>query len=223
MKRNEYEHQPTGALHGADPDDDDARSESATERARARIVNSRGGGYYDDVTITGTTKIDGDHDDFQQSERAKILDHKESPMAQMQTYRNHVRFFAPFHFFVVPVLLINVLNAVRYVYLHPSRSTVWELIVAAALFTLAFVARTMALTVQDRLILLEMRLRMQQILPADLCARLDELTRPQLVALRFAGDHELPELVRNVLAGKLLTQKAIKERVRDWKADYLRA
>jgi hypothetical protein len=144
-------------------------------------------------------------------------------MAQTQTYRNHVRFFAPFHFFVVPVLLANFLVMVRHVYLRPSGSTVWELVVAAALLTLAFVARIMALTVQDRLIRLEMRLRMQQILPPDLCARLDELTRPQLVALRFAGDAELSELARDVLAGRLLTQKAIKGRIRDWKADYLRA
>jgi Family of unknown function (DUF6526) len=144
-------------------------------------------------------------------------------MAQPQTYKNHVRFLAPFHFFVVPVLLVNFLIGVRHVYLQPSRSTVWELIVAAALLTLAFLARTMALTVQDRLIRLEMRLRIQQILPPDLCARFDELTRPQLVALRFASDAELPELVRDVLAAKLLTQKAIKQRVRDWKADHLRA
>jgi hypothetical protein len=144
-------------------------------------------------------------------------------MAQTQTYRNHVRFLAPFHFFVAPVLLINVFIAIRRVYVLPSGGTVWQLVVAAALLMLAFVARGMALTVQDRLIRLEMRLRIQQLLPPDLCARFDELTRPQLVALRFAGDAELSDLMRDVLAGKLMTQKAIKERVHDWKADYLRA
>ena len=144
-------------------------------------------------------------------------------MAQTQTYKNHARFFPLFHFFVAPVLTINVLNTIRHLYNRPARDTVWEVIVAAALFGLAFAARAMALTVQDRVIRLEMRMRMNQVLPAELCARFDQLTRQQVVALRFAGDAELADLVREVLDGKLQTQKAIKERVRQWTPDHLRA
>jgi hypothetical protein len=145
-------------------------------------------------------------------------------MAQTpQTYKNHARFFPLFHFFVAPVLLINFLNAIRHFYYRQSRDTVWEIILAAALVGLALAARQMALTVQDRVIRLEMRLRMNQVLPADLSARADQLTREQLVALRFASDAELPDLVRDVLAGNLQTQKAIKQRVRSWVPDYLRA
>jgi Family of unknown function (DUF6526) len=145
-------------------------------------------------------------------------------MAQTaQTYNNHARFFPLFHFFVAPVLLVNVVNALRHLYLRPSLSTGWGLVVAAALVGLALAARLMALTVQNRVIRLEMRLRMQQTLPPDLCARIADLTPPQLVALRFASDAELADLVREVLDGKLLTQKAIKQRVRAWEADYLRA
>jgi hypothetical protein len=140
-----------------------------------------------------------------------------------QTYRNHVRFFPLFHFFVAPVLLLNFLNGVRHLYLNPSLSTGWALIVAAALVGLALAARLMALTVQDRVIRLEMRLRMQRALPTDLCSNIDALTRSQLVALRFASDAELADLVRDVLAGKLPTQKAIKTRINNWVPDYLRA
>ena len=93
---------------------------------------------------------------------------------------------------------------------------------AAALLTLAFLARTMALTVQDRVIRLEMRHRLKDLLPADLRGRIDDLTPKQLVALRFASDEEMPALVRDVLAGSLATQKAIKERVKNWQGDYLR-
>src|SRR5881394_3894317 len=88
-----------------------------------------------------------------------------------QTFKNHARFFPLFHFFVAPILLINVVNAGRHLYLEPSRSTAWAVVVAAALVGLALAARLMALKVQDRVIRLEMRLRMQQVLPADLCAR----------------------------------------------------
>lgn len=140
-----------------------------------------------------------------------------------QTFKNHARFLPPFHFFVVPVLLINFLNSIRHIYLAPSRSTGWAAVVAAALLMLALLARIMAVTVQDRVIRLEMRLRLKDTLPWDLQGRVNELTRQQLVALRFASDDEMPALVRETLAGTLTSQKAIKERVKNWQGDYLRA
>jgi hypothetical protein len=140
-----------------------------------------------------------------------------------QTYKNHIRWFPPFHFFVIPVLLVNFLNSVRHLWLAPSRSTAFALLVAAALLMAALLARVMAVTVQDRLIRLEMRLRLRDVLPADLQGRINELTRDQLVALRFASDAELPELVRQVLAGNLKNRREIKLKVKEWQGDYLRA
>src|SRR5436190_18030242 len=141
----------------------------------------------------------------------------------VQTYKNHVRFLPAFHFFVIPILLLNALNAARHLLATPHRSTVLEFLVAAALLTLGFLSRVMALTVQDRVIRLEMRMRLQQCLPPDLRSKVNDLTSRQLVALRFASDAELPELVREVAAGRLKTAKEIKRRVRDWQGDFLRA
>lgn len=143
-------------------------------------------------------------------------------MPQTQTFKNHTRLLPPFHFFVIPVLFINFLNEIRHVYLAPSRHTAWTLVVAAALVALGLFARVMTLTVQDRVIRLEMRLRLKDTLPFDLHGRISELTPKQLVALRFASDDEMPALVRDILAGNLATQKAIKERVKNWQGDYLR-
>jgi len=145
-------------------------------------------------------------------------------MAQAaQTYKTHTRFFPPFHFFVVPVLLINVLVAGWLLYRSPSTLGVWELIVAVALCVLAFIARIMTLAVQDRVIRLEMRLRMREVLPADLQARIPEISREQCIGLRFASDAELPLLVRKVLAGELKTSSEIKRQIGEWQGDYLRA
>jgi len=140
-----------------------------------------------------------------------------------QTIKNHARFFPLFHFFVAPVMMINFFVAVWQLYKQPSAGTAWGLVVALALVGLALASRLMALTVQDRLIRLEMRLRLQQLLSPELAARVGEIDRPQFVALRFASDAELPDLVRDVLHGKLETQQAIKERVRNWQPDYFRA
>jgi hypothetical protein len=140
-----------------------------------------------------------------------------------QNYRNHRRLLPPFHFFVLPVLLVNFLNEVRHVYMGPSRHTVWMLVFALALLMLAVLSRVQAITVQDRVIRLEERLRMRQLLPADLQKHIDELTPRQLVALRFASDAELPDLVRECTAGRLATTKDIKLRVKNWRPDWLRA
>jgi len=140
-----------------------------------------------------------------------------------QSYKRHARWLPAFHFFVMPVLLANVLNSLRHVYLLPTLGMVFQLVVAAALLTLALMSRVMALTVQDRVIRLEMRLRLRGLLPPDLHPRINELTHRQLVAMRFASDDEMAELVREVLNGKLATSNEIKQRVKNWQADWLRA
>jgi hypothetical protein len=140
-----------------------------------------------------------------------------------QNFKNHVKLVPMFHYFVLPVLLTNFVWSVRVAIHDFSGDTVIASLTALALILLAFCARRFALTVQTRLIRLEMRLRMQEILPADLKARILEFQPGQLVALRFASDAELPELARKVLDEKLTDQKAIKLMVRDWQGDFLRA
>ena len=141
---------------------------------------------------------------------------------RVQTYKNHSRLIPAYHFFVVPVLFLNVINELRRAWLYPSAGRAVSVVVALALLTLAFLARTMPLAAQDRLIRLEMRMRLQQLLPPDLRARINDLTPRQLVALRFAGDAEMPELVRDVLGGQLKSSKEIKLRIKDWQADWVR-
>jgi hypothetical protein len=139
-----------------------------------------------------------------------------------QSYKNHVRWLPPFHFFIVPVLLINFANTIRHLWMTPAQQTGWAVVVAAALLMLALMSRAMAVAAQDRIIRLEMRLRLARVLPPDLQSRINELTPRHLVALRFAGDAELTTLVREVLEGRLTRPKDIKLRVKDWQADWLR-
>ena len=139
-----------------------------------------------------------------------------------QNYKNHGRILPAFHYFVLPILLLNVLNVARLAWVDPSLSTGFALLVAVALLMTALLARVMALKAQDRVIRLEMRLRMRELLPPDLQGRIAELTPEHLVGLRFAGDAELPDLVRQTLGGTLTTTKSIKQAVKNWQADNLR-
>ena len=141
-----------------------------------------------------------------------------------QNLKNHVRFVPLFHMFVLPVFLINLVGAIIHlVRAGISYGSVLGVLMALALFILAFFARVFALTVQDRVIRLEMRLRLAEVLPVDLRPRIPEFTVAQLVSLRFASDAELPALARKVLDEKLDNRKAIKQLVKDWQGDYLRA
>jgi hypothetical protein len=140
-----------------------------------------------------------------------------------QNYGNHRRFVAPFHFFVLPVLLLNVIYQIYKLAHGVTFDGVANLLVAIALLMLPLFARLFALKVQDRVIRLEERLRMTQILPADLRGRIDEFSVEQLVALRFASDAELPDLARKVLAEKIDKRDPIKKMVTNWRGDFLRA
>jgi hypothetical protein len=123
---------------------------------------------------------------------------------------------------VLPIFLVNVVYSVLLAWGDPSFGTGFGVLVALALFMTALLARTQALKAQDRVIRLEMRLRMHKVLPADMHGRIDDVTADQLIGLRFASDGELAELVRQILAGTLATQKSIKEAVKDWQADHHR-
>lgn len=144
-------------------------------------------------------------------------------MAESQSFKSHTRWFPPFHFFVLPVLLANVVVAGRHIYNDPTGTTVWAFIVAVAVFMLGLLARQMAVTVQDRVIRLEERVRMRSLLPADLQPQIGTLSRQQLVAVRFASDPEVEGIVRDILSGKLTTAKDIKTSVKNWRPDLLRA
>ena len=144
-------------------------------------------------------------------------------MADPQTFRNHAQIVPAFHYVVTPILTINLGWAIYRAASRPSWDTWIAALLAVGLLLLAFVARIFALRVQDRVIRLEMRLRMRELLPPDLVSRIPEFTVAQLVSLRFAGDAELPALARRVLDDRLTDRKAIKQLIQHWQADHLRA
>ena len=139
-----------------------------------------------------------------------------------QAYENHTRWHVPFHFFLAPVLLTNVVVAVVQLIRDPDLDRGWWLVVSSALVVLAGLVRLNPLKAQDRIIRLEENLRYYQLLPEELARRAASLTTAQTVALRFAADEELEGLVREVLEGRLTKPVEIKRAIRNWRADTLR-
>lgn len=138
-----------------------------------------------------------------------------------QSFKNHTKWDPVFHFFLMPVVVVTIVYSVKHAYAYPNAMTLWLVVLTVALYVLVLRARMYALRVQDRLIRLEERLRMERLLPAELAARLDELTLAQWVGLRFASDGELETLVRRALDERL-DQKRIKAAIQKWRPDETR-
>lgn len=141
-----------------------------------------------------------------------------------QNFKNHVRFVPLYHFFALPMLVVNFgWSIYRWIAAGFSIGGLEWVLTSAALFFGVVYPRLFALNVQDRVIRLEERLRYERVLPEELRWRADELTVDQLVSLRFASDEELEKLMRKVLDGKLTERKAIKRLIKNWRPDSLRA
>jgi hypothetical protein len=139
-----------------------------------------------------------------------------------QTFENHARFVPGFHGVTFFILAANLVWCFYRVFRF-SGETLVQLLVAVALLLLFFYTRQFAVTVQDRVIRLEMRLRLARVLPPDLAGQIERFTVDQLVSMRFASDEELPDLARQVLADNITDRKTIKKMVKNWQADCLRA
>jgi hypothetical protein len=137
-----------------------------------------------------------------------------------QTYANHTRFDPLFHFFLLPVAAINVGATIWNLFQNPGLPAGWFVILAIAGAVAVTKIRNYALKAQDRVIRLEERLRLLK-LQADLRDRIGDLTEPQLIALRFASDAELPALAQKALGGPM-SPKDIKQAIVNWRPDYFR-
>ena len=143
--------------------------------------------------------------------------------ARPQDFKSHRRWLPAYHFVALPILLVNVILSVWHAIRIPTRWNLWTALVAVAIFLGVLLARAMVTTVQDRVIRLEMRMRLKEVLTGALAARIGELRPKQLVGLRFASNAELPGLVERCLSGELANDEAVKKQVTNWQADWFRA
>jgi hypothetical protein len=141
-----------------------------------------------------------------------------------QNLKTHGRVDPPVHFVLFSILLANLVFAVFHLIRHWGQAPIassWFLVLSLAVFIPAFKLRLYSLKVQDRVIRLEERLRLQGLAPAEWHAQIYRLTEDQLIGLRFAADDEVVELAKHALEHNL-NRKQIKERIKSWRADNWR-
>jgi hypothetical protein len=144
-------------------------------------------------------------------------------MPEQQNYSNHARYFPLFHFVIFPLLAINFLCHLVRLFLEPSWERGFWTLLSVVFILMILAARIQALTVQNRVIRLEEKLRYKDVLSPDLAAKTETLSLGQIIALRFASDEELPNLVERTLNGEFAEPKDIKMAIKNWQGDHLRA
>lgn len=140
----------------------------------------------------------------------------------VQSYANHVRQPPNLYYAACAALILGALGFLWVTIRHPGWLPVSGLLTALGAGGAAWYARINALIVQDRVIRIEERVRLQRILPGDLMSRFDDLTIGQVASLRFASDGEVADLFRQVVAESLTDRKEIKRRIKSWRGDWLR-
>ncbi|MFN0279721.1 MAG: DUF6526 family protein [Pyrinomonadaceae bacterium] len=139
-----------------------------------------------------------------------------------QNYSNHRRWYPLFHFVVMPLLALNFLSHLIRFFMAPSWALAFWTLLGITLILLALVSRLQSLKAQDRVIRLEERLRYRDVLSPELAERAKGLRTGQVIALRFASDEELPQLIERTLNGEFAKPKEIKQAIKNWRGDHLR-
>ena len=144
--------------------------------------------------------------------------------SSQQNLKNHGRIDPPVHFVLFFILIANLLFSIIHMIRHREDAYFagpWFVLLSLEVFIPFFKLRAYPLKVQDRVIRLEERLRLQSLAPAQWHSQIYRLTEDQLIGLRFAADDEVVELAKQALEHNL-TRKQIKERIQDWRPDHFR-
>jgi hypothetical protein len=138
-----------------------------------------------------------------------------------QSFKSHARFDPPYHFFLTIVFIATIVIAVVHAVHHSNFIHWWLVVISVAAVLTLFKLRNYPLKVQDRVIRLEERLRLQALAPEEWHAQIYRLSEDQLIGLRFAADDEVVELAKQALEHNW-SRKEIKQRIKSWRPDHWR-
>ena len=139
-----------------------------------------------------------------------------------QSFEKHAKWVVGYHLVTSLFLLVFTVWAILGLARNPGFDTFALFCAMVTLHLLGFYVRAFATGNQDRIIRLEERLRMRELLPADQHAHINDYTAKQMVALRFASDEELPALAAKVRSENITDTKKIKSLIQNWRADHQR-
>jgi hypothetical protein len=143
-------------------------------------------------------------------------------MTEEQTYKNHVRWYPLVHFVIMPLVALNLIWQSVRLWQEPSWDRGENVVMAIVFILIVFASRLQALKAQDRVIRLEEQLRYRGVLDAELAEKACDMRTAHMIALRFAPDAELADLVSRTLNGEFVKSSEVKQAIKNWRGDYHR-
>jgi len=143
---------------------------------------------------------------------------------KQQNYSNHAKYYTPHHFIFYPLILVFLIASITCIVKYPEEALLWAAVTGIMLLIgwLSFMMRQhYAITNQDRIIRLELRLRYYILTQQRLEPIEQQLRFGQLAALRFASDAELPALIQRAVKEQL-SSSDIKKAIQNWEPDHMR-
>ena len=139
-----------------------------------------------------------------------------------QNFENHAKFVLMFHMVAFPMIMTYVVYSLYTVITAFSVASVISLLFGVGVIIATLFARLFPLAAQDRIIRLEERMRLHDLLPQEQQGAIGQLTTEQLIGLRFASDDEVAGLIQTVVSEGIKDRKEIKIRVKNWRPDHQR-
>jgi uncharacterized membrane protein YciS (DUF1049 family) len=143
-------------------------------------------------------------------------------MSETQSAASHAKMVPMYHYVAFGLLAVPTLYFLVQVVRDFSVGALMTALFAVGVIFVFFFARLFPLGVQDRVIRLEERIRLERALPDEMHGRIVEISTDVLIGLRFASDDELADLAQRVLGGELSDRKSVKDAIRNWRADHQR-
>lgn len=140
----------------------------------------------------------------------------------VQSFDSHAKMVPLYHYWATALLIAPIVYFLIQTVTSFSIANLMLLSLAIGVIIVGLFSRVFPLGVQDRVIRLEERMRMERVLPQELKPRINEVSTDHLIGLRFASDEELADLVRRVLDGELATRKDVKAAIKSWRPDHQR-
>lgn len=141
-----------------------------------------------------------------------------------QNFQNHVRYYAPHHFVLLPLLFISLGYGIYRSFTENENQVAWILFSVSIffiLYTVLMLRQHYALGNQNRIVRLEFRLRYFQLMGKKSDEVEQQLSFGQIAALRFASDAEFGPLLQRALQENL-SPTEIKKAIKNWQADDMR-
>ncbi len=139
-----------------------------------------------------------------------------------QNLENHAKFVPLYHFVSFGLIAVYTLWSLYVAVTAFSVGALMSLFLGVGIVFVFFFSRLFPLGVQDRVIRLEERVRLERLLGSERHDAIYGMDTELLIGLRFASDGEVADLFNAIVSEGISDRAEVKKRVKNWRTDNQR-